>query len=341
MPSDRRIDCDSAVRPGVCPVRRRLVVSGIAGVLTGFPAFAAPRADARVGYLEQVRAADGTSLYREFVEGLQAHGYVEGRNLRLLRRSAELHTERLRAFAAEMAAAKVDVILATTTEGAKSAKVAAPGTPTVFVVSTDPVHEGLVASISHPRGALTGVVTRSEDLTAKRLQLLKEAFPRIRTVAIVGSNVSMAKSGYADAASRLDLGVLEFPVHRYADYGEAAAAISRSKGDAVLVVEDADAVANIGAFARLLMATRRPVMFNADVFVEGEGWGLMAYGVSLRERYRRAARMTGLVLDGAKPADIPVEMPARYELVVNLRVAEDYAIVVPPAFLLRADRVLK
>lgn len=309
--------------------------------MAGFPAFAAPRANARVGYLELVKAVDGERLHREFVEGMQSHGYVPGRNLQLMRRSAELYPERLRPLAAELAAAKVDVIVAAHNEAAKAAKVAAPGTPTVFIVSTDPVHEGLVKSISRPGGALTGVVTRSEDLTAKRLQLLREAFPRIRTVAIVGSNVSMAKSAYADAASRLNLTVLEFPVNQFPDHRDAAAAISRSTADAILVVEDADAVANLYAFVRWMMAPRRPIMFNADVFVEGEGWGLMAYGVSLREQYRRAARITALVLDGTRPADIPVEMPGRYELVVNLRVSQDYGISVPREFLLRADRVVK
>ena len=320
--------------------RRRLMLAGLAGALTR-PSLAAPRANARIGYLEQVKAVDGELLYREFVEGLQAKGYVEGRNLRMVRRSADLQIERLRAHAVDLVAAKVDAILATTTEAAKAAKLAAPGTPTVFVVSGDPVLEGLVKSISRPGGALTGLVTRGEDLTAKRLQLLKEAFPRVRSVAIVGSTVSMAKAAYADAASRLNLAVLEFPVHRLDDYRDAAAAIARSPADAVLVVEDADAVSNFYAFTRLMMATRRPVMFNADVFAEGQAWGLMAYGVSLRQLYRRAGEMTARVLDGAKPADIPVELPTRYELVVNLRAAAEYAIVVPPEFLVRADRVVK
>jgi putative ABC transport system substrate-binding protein len=328
--------------PSANPVRvarRRIVVAGAA--ITGLPALAAPRASARVGYLEQVKADDGERLYREFVEGLQAQGYVVGRNLRMVRRSADMQPERLRAHAVDLVDAKVDVILATTTEAAKAAKVAAPGTATVFVVSSDPVLEGLVKSISRPGGALTGLVTRNEDLTAKRLQILQEAFPRIRIVAIVGSNVSMAKAGYADAATRLNLAVLEFPVHRFDDYRDAAAAISRSAADAVLVVEDADAVTGLYAFTRLMMATRRPVMFNADVFVEGEGWGLMAYGPSLVQRYRRAAEIAARVLDGAKPAGIPVELPTRYELVVNLRSAEEYAIALPREFLVRADRVVR
>jgi putative ABC transport system substrate-binding protein len=330
---------DGASTGAVRVARRRFAF--VAAAVAGFPALAAPRASARIGYLEQVKAVDGELLYREFIEGLQARGYVEGRNLRMVRRSADLQAERLRAHAVDLVAAKVDAILATTTEAAKAAKLAAPGTPTVFVVSGDPVLEGLVTSISHPGGALTGLVTRGEDLTAKRLQLLKEAFPRVRSVAIVGSTVSMAKAAYADAASRLQLAVLEFPVHRLDDYRDAAAAISRSPADAVLVDEDADAITNLYAFTRLMMATRRPVMFNADVFVEGQHWGLMAYGVSLRQHYRRAGETMARVLDGAKPADIPVEQPTRYELVVNLRAASEYRIEVPREFLLRADRVLK
>ena len=132
------------------------MLAGLASALAR-PSLAAPRANARIGYLEQVKAVDGELLYREFVEGLQAKGYVEGRNLRMVRRSADLQIERLRAHAVDLVAAKVDAILATTTEAAKAAKLAAPAIPTVFVVSGDPVLEGLVKSISRPGGPLTGL----------------------------------------------------------------------------------------------------------------------------------------------------------------------------------------
>jgi putative ABC transport system substrate-binding protein len=321
--------------------RRRLIAASIAVAFTWHPAIGAPRPNARVGYLEFVKASDGERLYREFVEGLASHGYVEGRNLRIVRRSAEGRNERLRNLAPELAAAKVDVILATSPEAARSAKNGAPGIATVFVIAADPVLEGLVTSLSRPQGWLTGLVTRGEDLTAKRLQLLKEAFPRIRRVAIVGSNLAMSRVAFDEAARRLQLGILQFPVHQFDDYRDAAAAIARSTADAVLVVEDADAVTNLYAFTRLMMATRKPVMFNADVFVEDEGWGLMAYGVSLRQQYRRAADIASRLLEGAKPSTIPVEFPTRYELVVSLRVVDEYAIVLPREFLARADRVIR
>ena len=321
--------------------RRRLIAASIAVAVAWRPALAAPRPNARVGYLELVKESDGERLYREFVEGLRDHGYVEGRNLRVLRRSAAAQPERLRPLAAELAAAKVDVILATTAESARSAKIGAPGIATVFVISADPVLEGLVASLSRPRGNVTGLLTRSEDLTAKRLQLLKEAFPRLRTVAIVGSNLSVSRVAFNDAAGRLQLGILQFPINQFDDQRDVAAAIARSTADGVLVVEDADSVTNLHAFTTLMMATRRPVMFNADVFVEGDGFGLMAYGVNLRQQYRRAAEIAARLLEGAKPSDIPVEQPTRYELVVNLRAAEVYSIALPPDFLARADRVIR
>jgi putative ABC transport system substrate-binding protein len=109
----------------------------------------------------------------------------------------------------------------------------------------------------------------------------------------------------------------------------------------VLVVEDPDAVTNMRAFSGLMMATRKPVMFSADVFIEGDGWGLMAFGANLRQQYRRAADMTARLLGGAKPADLPVEFPTRYELVINLRAAEEYRIALPREFLVRADRVIR
>jgi len=321
--------------------RRKAIAASIALAVGWSTASGAPKANARVGYLEFVKASDGERLYREFVEGLADRGYVEGRNLRIVRRSADGQSERLRSMAADLAAAKVEVILAASAEGARSAKVAAPGVATVFVISSDPVLEGLVTSLSRPQGHLTGLVTRSEDLTAKRLQILKEAFPSTRTVAIVGSNLAMSRVAFDEPARRLQLEILRFPVHQFADYRDAPAAIARSAANAVLVVEDADAVTNMYAFTRLMMATRKPVMFNADVFVEGEGFGLVAYGVSLRQQYRRAADIAARLLEGAKPSAIPVELPTRYELVVNARVAEEYGITFPREFLTRADRVIR
>jgi putative ABC transport system substrate-binding protein len=322
--------------------RRQAIAASMALAAAWSTASGAPKANARVGYLEFVKASDGETLYREFVDGLASHGYVEGRNLHVVRRSADGRNERLRNLAPELAAAKVDVILATSPDAARSAKVGAPGIATVFVISADPVLEGLVTNLSRPQGALTGLVTRGEDLTAKRLQLLKEAFPRIRTVAIVGSNLAMSRIAFDEPARRLGLVILAFPVHQFDDYRNAAAAIARSTSDAVLVVEDADEVTNLYAFTRLIMATRKPVMFNADVFVEGsEGFGLMAYGVSLRQQYRRAAAVAARLLEGAKPSAIPVEFPTRYELIVNLRVVDEYGIVLPREFLSRADRVIR
>src|SRR5262249_1457374 len=160
-------------------------------------------------------------------------------------------------------------------------------------------------------------------------------------VAIVGSSLSISRASFNEAAQNLRLTVARFPVHDLDDYRDAAAAIARGPADAVLVVEDADALQNLYAFVRLMMATRRPVMFNADVFVEGEGWGLMAYGVSIRQQYRRAADIVAKILEGTRPADLPIEGPNHYELVVNLRAADEYNIVLPREFLLRADRVIR
>jgi putative ABC transport system substrate-binding protein len=318
--------------------RRQIIVSGIVAALLARGLCATPRSDARVGYLELVSAPDGELLYRDIVDGLKRHGYVEGRNLRLLRRSGDGETEmRLSTLAAELAAERVDVILAATTVAARSAAKGAPKIPTVFLASGDPRLEGLVTSLSRPEGNLTGIVTQIDDLTPKRLQLLKQAFPAIRTVAIVGSTLSMSRSAFADAANKLQLATLQFPVHRRDEHGEVAAAIRRSAASAILVVDDADAMPAVQAFTRLMMATRLPVMFNSDVFVEH--FGLMAYGASLRPQYRRAAGIVARLLEGAKPSAIPVEMPTRYELVFNRRAMEEYAVALPREFLAQATEI--
>lgn len=318
--------------------RRRAIFAALAAAVATRTASGARRANARVGYLELVSAPDGELLYRDFVEGLKRHGYVEGRNLLLLRRSGDGETEmRLSLLAAELAAERVDAILASTTVAARSAAKGAPKVPVVFLASGDPRLEGLVASLSRPEGNLTGIVTQGEDLTAKRLQLLKQAFPAIRAVAIVGSTLSMSRSAFADAASKLQLATLQFPVHQRKEHVEVAAMIRQSVADAILVVDDADAVPAVETFTRLMMATRRPVMFSSDVFVEH--FGLMAYGASLRQQYRRAAGIVARLLEGAKPAAIPVEMPTRYELVFNRRAMEEYAIPLPSEFLAQAVEV--
>jgi len=318
--------------------RRQFIVSGVAAALLARGVHAEPRSNVRIGYLELVSAPDGELLYRDFVDGLKKHGYVEGRNLRLLRRSGDGETEmRLSSLAAELAAERVDVILAATTVAARSAAKGAPKIPAVFLASGDPRLEGLVTSLSRPEGNLTGIVTQSDDLTPKRLQLLKQALPAIRTVAIVGSTLSMSRSAYADAASKLQLATLQFPVHRRDEQGEVAAAIRRSAAGAILVVDDADAMPAVQSFTRLMMATRLPVMFNSDVFVEH--FGLMAYGASLRPQYRRAAGIIARLLEGTKPSAIPVEMPTRYELVFNRRAMVEYSVNLPSEFLAQATEI--
>ena len=319
--------------------RRWFLVASLCAAVAWRSTFAAPKANARVGYLDLASDSDGELLYREFVEAMQRHGFVERRNLRIERRSADGRRERLRSLAAELNVAKLDVIVATSTDAALNAKFAAPHTPIVFVVSGDPVLEGLVKSLSRPQGKLTGVTTRGEDLSAKRLEILKEAFPRLRTVAVVGSTLSVARASFDEAARQLQLAVLRFPAHDLDEYRDTAAKISRSVADAILVVEDADAIVGLRSIVLLMMITRRPVMFNADIFVENGG--LMAFGVNLRQRYRRVAELVVRILEGARPADIPVEQPVSYELVVNRRAAEINGITLPDQLLLRADRVIK
>jgi putative ABC transport system substrate-binding protein len=322
--------------------RRQLMLAGLAGALAR-PVLAAPRANARIGYLERVKESDGEMLYRDFVEAMQQRGYASERNLRILRRSANAQPERLRPLAVDLANEKVDLIVATTTEAAKAVKVAAPRTPVVFVISGDPVLEGLVASIARPGGNATGLVTRSEDLTGKRLQMMKDAFPRLRTVALVGSNVSMARTEAAAPAARLGIALVPYAINHPDDYRDQAAAILRGPSDAVLVVEDADEIVGLTPFtlphdghAAARDVHRRRVRRNGR-----QRAGLMAYGVSLHEQYRRVATLVARVLEGCKAGRRPVEQPTRYELVINLRAAEQYGIALPPEFVQRADRLIR
>jgi len=250
-------------------------------------------------------------------------------------------SERYAEFAAEFVRLKVDVIV-TAGLGTIAAKQATSVVPIVFVLSSDPVGSGLVASLARPDGNVTGLSNQVPDLVGKRLELLREIFPDVRRLAIIG-NVEYAATvlemGEAQAAGRtLGLEVVRSEIRRAEDIALAFEAL-KGGADALYVVGDLLVITHRARIHTLAMGARLPAIYNAKEYVEAGG--LMSYGPNYPDLYRRAAEYVDKILRGAKPGDIPVEQPTKFDLVINLTTAKVLGLEVPPSLLARADEVIE
>jgi len=281
---------------------------------------------------------------RAFVQGLRILGYVEGQNLILERRSAEGRFERFGAIVAELVRLKADVIVTAGDPMAKVAKGITITVPIVMPMSTNPVGEGLVQSVARPGGNITGLTTLvGPEIEAKRLELLKAMLPGVSRVAYLGSkedNDWESPWGQSVRTAAQALGVTlvltEFLPHQYED---AFARISRAGAEAVFVSPGAVAYAGRALIADFASKVRLPSIFYYRESVELGG--LMSYGANLADVWRRAASYVDKILNGAKPADLPVEQPTKFELVINLTTAKALGLSVPPSLLARADEVIE
>ena len=281
---------------------------------------------------------------RAFVQGLRILGYVEGQNLILERRSAEGRFERFGAIVAELVRLKADVIVTAGDPMAKVAKGITITVPIVMPMSTNPVGEGLVQSVARPGGNITGLTTLvGPEIEAKRLELLKAMLPGVSRVAYLGSkedNDWESPWGQSVRTAAQALGVTlvltEFLPHQYED---AFARISRAGAEAVFVSPGAVAYADRALIADFASKVRLPSIFYYRESVELGG--LMSYGANLADVWRRAASYVDKILNGAKPADLPVEQPTKFELVINLTTAKALGLSVPPSLLARADEVIE
>jgi putative tryptophan/tyrosine transport system substrate-binding protein len=280
---------------------------------------------------------------KAFVQALRALGYVEGQNLVLERRSAEGKFERFGEIVAELVGRKVDVIV--TGHGndiALAARRVTNTVPIVMVSSSDPVEAGIVASLARPGGNITGFTSNTgPEFEVKRLQMLKEAVPEATRVAFLGTKVDWeGPEGMGVRAAAPILGVtLVLAEHTPTQYADAFAVITRDKANALFVARALGSVATRMLIAGFAVEFRMPGTYPYREFVAAGG--LMSYGVSFTDLFRRAAGHVDKILRGAKPADIPVEQPTKFELVINGGIAKALGITIPPALLAAADEVIE
>jgi ABC-type uncharacterized transport system substrate-binding protein len=282
-------------------------------------------------------------LWEALLDGLRERGYREGQNLVFERRFSEGHAERFPELAAELVRLRVNCIIVTTTPAALAAKHATQTIPIVMTAAIDPVGAGLVVSLARPGGNITGLSAVGPELSEKRLELLKEVVPGITRVAVLWNAANPANAAVwheTQAAARaLSLRLHSQEVGGPQDLEGAFALTAQARPDALLVVGDA------------LLAMHRPQIVefatqqHLPSVLTGREWvvagGLMSYGSSQRDRFRRAADYVDRILKGSKPADLPVEQPMKFELVINLKTAKALGLTIPPHILFRADEVIK
>jgi len=298
---------------------------------------------ARIAFLSSSSAAASQATIDAFTQGLREFGYVEGRNIRIEYRWADGHYERLPGLAREVVGLNVDVIVSVGgTPTARAAKAATKNIPVVFL-ARDPVASQLVASVARPAGNLTGIDLIAAELDAKRLEILKEALPAARQVAVLWNpadpTAALQRNRVEDAARALGLRIGVVAARRPEDIDAAFAVLTRERPDALLVASDPMFNSERARIVALAVRGRLPAAYPWREFVEAGG--LLSYAVNLQQMHRRMAVFVDKILKGAKPADLPVEQPTKFELVINLKTANALGLTIPPLLLGRADHVIE
>jgi putative tryptophan/tyrosine transport system substrate-binding protein len=302
-----------------------------------------PKKVPRIGFLFVSSLSSNSARIEAFREGLHELRYIEGENIAIEWRSAEEKTNRVPTLAAELVRLKVDVMVTAGPAATRPAKEATVSIPIVMAQDSDPVGNGFVASLARPGGNITGLSTLSPELSGKQLELLKEIVRKLSTVAVIGNS---NRPGNAQALKEMELAAGRFGVKlQYLDVRDPMEieptfkAASNGRVNGVLMLGNPIATSHRTQIADLAVKNRLPVIYDRPEFVEDGG--LMTYSVSQNELYRRAATYVDKILKGAKPANLPVEQPTKFELIVNLKAAKSIGLTIPPNVLARADRVIK
>ena len=323
-------------------MKRREFITLLGGMAAGWPLAARGQNRVwRLGALETTSQAMNSANYNILREALRDLGYVEGQNLVIEYRSADGRDERFPQLAAELVSMKVDLILTRGTPATVAARNASGTIPIVMTSTADPF--AVVGNIARPGGNVTGMASLLVDLASKRLALLAEVVPGLARVGILSNpdnpNYPRTRKNNETAAQSLGMQLVQLDVRTPEDIAAAFVAASRQRLDALSAATETVTQANRSLIAGLATEHRLPAVYGSREFVDAGG--LIAYGVSYPDLYRRAAIFVDKIFKGAKPADLPVEQPTRFELIVNLKAARRIGLTIPETFLARADEVIE
>jgi len=327
-------------------MKRREFLGVLGGAAATWPVKARAQQTAMpvVGFLSVSSLDASKTNLGGFRQGLGENGFVEGRNVTILYRWADGQNDKLPAFAADLAGRPVAVVVAAGGAGAAlAAKAATTAIPIVFIGGSDPVAVGLVASINRPGANVTGILSLASELTAKRLELLRELIPTATAIAVL-HNPTYPESKQQlreiqEAAARTGLNVHAVSANTESDFEPMLATLANQRIDALLVTNDPFFSSQRKRLATLVGRYAIPAIYAQRQY--SEAGGLMSYGTNFIEIYRQVGIYTGRILKGAKPADLPVMQPTKYEIVINLQAAKALGLTVPPTLLARADEVIE
>ena len=302
-----------------------------------------PKKVPRIGFLTASSLSAVSGRIEAFRQVLRELGYTEGKTIVIEYRYAEGKLDRLPALVAELVRLKVDIIVSGGPQVTRAAKEATGTIPIVMGFDYDPVANGLIASLARPGGNITGLSTLAPEISGKRLELLKEIVPRLSRVAVLGTST---QPGYAQvlketelAAGALRVKLQYLDVLSPKDIETAFRAATKGRAEALLALQSAVLLPQRTQLADLAVKSRLSAMYQASEYVEAGG--LMSYGVNVLDLFHRAATYVDKILKGAKPADLPVEQPTKFEFIINLKAAIQIGLTIPPNVLARADRVIR
>jgi len=297
----------------------------------------------RIGFLAGTKPTAVAARVAAFRQGLRELGYVEGKNIVIEWRYAEGKADRERELAAELARLKVDIIVTAGPSVTRAAKEATTTIPIVFAQDGDPVASGFVASLARPGGNITGLSTLAPEISGKRLELLKEIVPKLSRVTVIGNSTEPGTAQFLKemelAAGSLKVKLQYLDVLSSTDIETVFQAAAKGSADGVVMLGSAFFNTHRIQIVELAAKNRLPTTYARPEFVEDGG--LMTYGPSINDLFRRAATYVDKILKGAKPADLPVEQAKKFELIINLRAAKQIGLTIPPNVLARADKVIR
>ena len=327
-------------------MKKKIFLSGVAILMLAFVhiADAQPKKVARIGFLAPATRTGYQHHTDAFLQGLRELGYVEGQNIVVEYRWADGNFERLPELAAELVRLNVDVIVAAVTQASLAAKNATGTIPIVMVAVANPVDSGLIASLARPGANITGTSSMTDEVVGKQLELLKETFPKISQVAALWNPANPVFQAIQRRETEVTARALGLQLHFLEaggpdDIERAFAAMAKERTKALLVLIDPVFTSNRKRIADLAAKQRLPTVSGIREYVEAGC--LIAYGPSFPDMYRRAAYYVDRILKGTKPADLPVEQPTKFELVINLKTAKQIGLTIPQSVLYRADKVIK